>query len=411
MRIAVWHNLPSGGGKRALYDHVKGLTERGHYVESWRPPLFDDDYLPLSNLIKETVTPLSLNSFKPKTRFGRAVAPYRDLKNHLDAMDEHCLRCADEINRGEFDVLFAGSCYYSRTSPVAKYVNLPSVLYLQEPNRSLFEAFPDPPWALSREIRQFRWTLANTKNFIHDMVKIRKMRTQVCDEIENAKHFDLILVNSLFSRESVLRSYGLESKVCYLGIDTNKFRPVTESKLPFLVGVGAIYHGKRIDRSIRAISKVKQTLRPKLIWIGNVADEAYRIELESLAESLQVEIEFHIRATDEKTIELLSVASAMIYNPFLEPFGLAPLEANACGTAIIGLAEGGLRESITHGVNGYLVSDEDPIKFAEIITKFVGNAAFAKSMGTRARQHVVENWNHALSIDRVENYLANCVRG
>src|SRR5688572_32875511 len=80
MRIAVWHNLPSGGGKRALYDHVKGLTDRGHYVESWRPPLFDDDYLPLSNLIKETVTPLSLNSFKPKTRFGRAVAPYRDLR-------------------------------------------------------------------------------------------------------------------------------------------------------------------------------------------------------------------------------------------------------------------------------------------------------------------------------------------
>jgi len=36
MKIAVWHNLPSGGGKRALYHHVRGLVERGHRVESWR---------------------------------------------------------------------------------------------------------------------------------------------------------------------------------------------------------------------------------------------------------------------------------------------------------------------------------------------------------------------------------------
>jgi hypothetical protein len=30
MKIAVWQNLPSGGGKRALYYHVRGLVELGH---------------------------------------------------------------------------------------------------------------------------------------------------------------------------------------------------------------------------------------------------------------------------------------------------------------------------------------------------------------------------------------------
>jgi len=33
LKIAVWHNLPSGGGKRALYQHVKGLVDRGHDLE------------------------------------------------------------------------------------------------------------------------------------------------------------------------------------------------------------------------------------------------------------------------------------------------------------------------------------------------------------------------------------------
>lgn len=32
MKVAIWHNLPSGGGKRALYLHTRGLVERGHVV-------------------------------------------------------------------------------------------------------------------------------------------------------------------------------------------------------------------------------------------------------------------------------------------------------------------------------------------------------------------------------------------
>ena len=59
MRIAVWHNLPSGGGKRALHDHVRGLLGRGHTIEAWCPSTADPDYLPLSELIPEHVLPLA----------------------------------------------------------------------------------------------------------------------------------------------------------------------------------------------------------------------------------------------------------------------------------------------------------------------------------------------------------------
>ena len=60
MRIAVWHNLPSGGGKRALYYHVRGLVERGHSVEAWCPSTSDRNYLPLSELITEHVLPIDI---------------------------------------------------------------------------------------------------------------------------------------------------------------------------------------------------------------------------------------------------------------------------------------------------------------------------------------------------------------
>jgi hypothetical protein len=58
VRIAVWHNLPSGGGKRALVDQVAALQARGHHIESWCPPSADQDFLPLGQLIPEHVVPV-----------------------------------------------------------------------------------------------------------------------------------------------------------------------------------------------------------------------------------------------------------------------------------------------------------------------------------------------------------------
>ena len=57
----------------------------------------------------------------------------------------------------------------------------------------------------------------------------------------------------------------------------------------------------------------------------------------------------------------------MIYMPHNEPFGFAPLEANACGTPVVALAEGGVKETVVTGVNGTLVSDEDPRTVAAAI--------------------------------------------
>jgi hypothetical protein len=41
MEIAVWNNLNSGGGKRALYYHIEGLLKRGHEIISFCPDTID----------------------------------------------------------------------------------------------------------------------------------------------------------------------------------------------------------------------------------------------------------------------------------------------------------------------------------------------------------------------------------
>src|SRR5229473_3089346 len=75
MKIAIWHNLPSGGGKRALYDHVRGLVARGHEVEGWCPPTADRSYLPLSTIVPEHVVPLKLSCLRSSPDLWRKLHP------------------------------------------------------------------------------------------------------------------------------------------------------------------------------------------------------------------------------------------------------------------------------------------------------------------------------------------------
>ena len=131
MRIAVWHNLPSGGGKRALDSHVRGLVARGHSVESWCPPTADSSYLPLGEIIPERTKPLDRASFVGRNPLTRWIGPYKDMTAKLAAMDRHCRACADEINAGGFDVLFANSCMFFRTTSIGRHVAIPRLLYLK----------------------------------------------------------------------------------------------------------------------------------------------------------------------------------------------------------------------------------------------------------------------------------------
>jgi glycosyltransferase involved in cell wall biosynthesis len=55
---------------------------------------------------------------------------------------------------------------------------------------------------------------------------------------ENASYAKYIVANSYFSRETILRAYGLNSFVSYLGVDTELFRPLSLPKGNFVLSVG-----------------------------------------------------------------------------------------------------------------------------------------------------------------------------
>jgi glycosyltransferase involved in cell wall biosynthesis len=408
LKIAIWHNLPSGGGKRALYYHVRGLIERGHTVESWCPSTADRTYLPLDGLIKEHIIPFDWEPKSSKTRVGAVLNNFANTTSRITAMDEHCQQCADEINAGDFDILLVNPCGFFRTSAIGHYIQIPKVLYLQEPYRSLYEAIPRLPWLALPDSTKHLWqSPRDIYRFISNLVYVQTLRVQAREELKNAQAFDLILVNSLFSRESVQRAYGLDSKVCYLGVDSKLFEPLHLPRQNIVVGLGGIAPGKGLDRAVRAIGSIIEIERPSLVWVGNFSDPNYLNEIERLASSLEVNFVQKVRISDRELVILLNQASVMIYTSILEPFGFAPLEANACETPVVAIAEGGIRETLQDGVNGFLINDNNPIEIGQAISKLINDPTLAREIGESARNIVIERWSLDNAINNIENILAS----
>ena len=267
VKIAIWHNLPSGGGKRALSDHVKGLVERGHRVESWCPSTADQTYLPLSDSIQEHIVPLK---DEPRTRWQemqRKLTSGLDITDKVNAMQEHSRECARQMKQGGFDLLFANSCQSFAAPFIGRYADMPKVLYLQEPYRAFYEARPELPWIAPAAARQ-RKSLRTARTFYKELRELQGVRIQAREELTNAQAFDTLLVNSYFSRESVLRAYNINAQVCYLGIDTSLFQgEEPQAREDFIVGIGAFDPRKNIEAVIEAVAATAPPASPsRLDW-------------------------------------------------------------------------------------------------------------------------------------------------
>ena len=409
MNIAVWHNLLSGGGSRALHQHIKGLAQRGHQLTVWTSSLADSHFLDVAAYAGEPhVLPLNMtirirHQYRDNLR-SLGFEPDEQMRRMLD----FCRRCAEEINAGGFDVLFVNSCVYFMMPYIGRFISIPTVLYLGEPNRSLFEAQPDLVWAglpsASAHWRETRYW----HRYWDDLFRIRQARVRVREEIRNARSYDTLLVNSYFSSESTVRAYGRAGQVCYLGVDTDLFPFLDLPREPFVLGLGAFYPAKKVETALETLARIPTHQRPPLIWIGNMGNQDYVRQMRQLSQQLGVQFEPRERIPQAELVRLLNTASCLLYTSLLEPFGLAPLEANSCGLPVVAVAEGGIRETITDGYNG-LLRPRDPALLARAVEDVMTNNALFDRLSQNARQLVREQWTLDKAIDRIETALMDTV--
>jgi len=407
MKIAVWHNLPSGGGKRALYYHVRGLVKRGHDLSCWTLDTADRSFLPLSEFASERVVSIESEKRFRAPLTGWLAPWYGAAVGRMRAFGEACQRCAEEINAGNFDLVFANSSIRYHVPFIMRYLRVKKVLYLQEPSRFLYEARPDLPWVSSAP-DDLNATLFAPRKILANYPNLQTLRLQAKQEWLNMQACDRVLVNSYFSRESVLRAYGVEAQVCYLGVDTTLFRNLGLERERFIVGLGSFDPIKRIDLAVKAIATLPEP-RPPLVWIANSGSKSYEKTICELASSLGVELNIRLAISDAELVKTLNRAALLLCTSRLEPFGFAVLEANACGLPVVGVAEGGVRETVKNGVNGLLV-ESDARSLARALNQLLQNPSLAKRMGEAGLLGVQRNWDVESCVDRLEANLFQVLR-
>lgn len=155
-----------------------------------------------------------------------------------------------------------------------------------------------------------------------------------------ADRVDVPLANSKTVQNRIRKYYHKEAQIIYPPVDTDRFSPHEKHEGYFLI-VSTLTPYKRIDLAIEMFNK----LGKRLVIIGHGNDET---RLRRMASS---HIDFLGFQSDENVKTYMENCRAFIF-PGEEDFGIAPVEAMACGKPVLAYRKGGLTETMIEGKTG-----------------------------------------------------------
>jgi glycosyltransferase involved in cell wall biosynthesis len=174
----------------------------------------------------------------------------------------------------------------------------------------------------------------------------------------SCKRVDHFVAISRTVANRIAQFYGRESTVIYPPVDTDFFVPAEQEGDSFLI-VSALVPYKRIDVAIQAFNE----LHLPLAIIGDGPE--YR-RLEKMAGE---NVSFRGWVTDQEVRTAYQGCRALVF-PGIEDFGLTPVEAQACGKAVIAFGQGGVRESVRDGETGILFREQSVEALVEAVRAF-----------------------------------------
>lgn len=161
---------------------------------------------------------------------------------------------------------------------------------------------------------------------------------------------DVILANSGTVRDRIKKYLGLNSTIVHPPCDLSKFS--WQEPKNFFLSTARLDSLKRVDMIVRAFQKLPDQ---QLIVVSGGTEFERIVRLADGFDNIKV-----LGWVDEKRLqELLSTCLATIYIPKDEDFGMSPVESMAAGKPVIGIAEGGLLETVVDGETGVLLPADD----------------------------------------------------
>jgi glycosyltransferase involved in cell wall biosynthesis len=343
---------------------------------------------------KTTVFP-----FRPRKpiRFAVGFNMLRWLRD-LRSLEGLTRLIAAEVDAGHYDAVLTDPCRFTQAAPsVLAYLRTPAAYYCHEPPRRFVQSLCRPEAApLPPQERARAWLRGRLYDTVIKPIDRR-----------NVGRASAVLANSRMTQQMIKDYYGGDAAVSPLGVDAEKFRPAdTPDRENYVLSVGALAVAKGFDFIIRTLRLCPPSVRPRLVIATNADDCGVGADIRRLAARCGVELELLLNVDDKELLRLYQRARAFVFASHYEPFGLAVLEAMACATPVISVAEGGPCESVIDGLTGLLVP-RDEEGFAEALMRILEDAEFARTLGRSARLHVESEWTWRAAGERLESALAS----
>ena len=169
-------------------------------------------------------------------------------------------------------------------------------------------------------------------------------------DVASSARVDHFIANSANVARRVRRYYRRDAEVIPPPVDTEFFTPpAARLERGYFLIVSALVPYKKIGLAVEAFNRTGEPL--KIVGDGP--------ERRRLARRARPNIEFLGQVPPEKLRDLYRGALAYLL-PGEEDFGIAAVEAQACGTPVVAYGRGGALESVVPGRTGVLFADPSP---------------------------------------------------
>ena len=223
---------------------------------------------------------------------------------------------------------------------------------------------------------------------------------------------DGVTAVSRFLKEKTLTNYSIEKDIHVIPnfVDTEVYRPqkdcaFREHLAPegerILVHTSNFRPVKRVPDTIRIFEQVVKEVPSKLVLVGDGPD---RSECERLCRELHLCDHIKFLGKQDGLVEILNAADLFLIPSQSESFGLAALEAMACGVPVIASSVGGLPELVRHNETGFIAEIGDINRMAKYCIDLLTNERKIKLFSENSRKRTVEFFDKSIIVPMYEDY-------
>jgi N-acetyl-alpha-D-glucosaminyl L-malate synthase BshA len=216
---------------------------------------------------------------------------------------------------------------------------------------------------------------------------------------------DGITTISDYLQKRTVEVFGVknEIRVIHNFVNCDLYKPDASREFnePTLLHISNFRPVKRVMDCIRILAEVRKHVAARLLMAG---DGPERGPAEMLARELKVDDCVTFLGKQDHVERLIPNAHVLLLPSELEAFGLAALEAMACGVVPVATAAGGIPELITNGVDGFTEPVGDVSAQANRTTELLTNPGLLKRMAGAARRTAELRFSTSLIIPKYEKY-------